>query len=235
MKSKKPLSSLSILIPAYNDEDTIEDAVREARDVARKVSQKYEIRVIDDVSQDNTFEILQKLQKKIPALVVRRQKKNKGYGGTIKDLYYEGEYEWLFTVPGDYQIGAKELLTLVKYKDKADMIIGWRKERNDPHERLRQSKIYNTLLTFMFMITIHDVNSVRLMKQEIMEHITLTTSSAFVDAELVIRAKKAGYKVKEAVIKHRKRKGREESAGGGKVRTIIPTIFDMARFYVLRK
>lgn len=214
--------NISFLIPCYNDGKTIRWAIEEAVAMG-----KSEIIVIDDGSTDASAKILKNLK----GITLIIHSKNEGYGKTIKELYYAGRSEWLFTVPGDYQVGAKELTKLLPYTQDADMIIGWRKERKDPISRLIQSKIYRYLLWFLFGVKLHDVNSVRLMKKEILKKIHLSSDSAFVDAELAIRSQKAGYKIFEVPIHHRAsvKKGR---GGGGKWWTIIPTIWEMIKFKI---
>lgn len=230
----KRLSSLSFLIPAYNDEDTIEIAIKEAVEVGKSVSRTFDIFVINDCSPDTTKEILDRLVREIPELHVIHHEKNLGYGGTIRELYEQGRGEYLYTIPGDYQIGANELLKLIPAIDHADMVIGWRVDRHDPESRLRQSKIYNQIARLLFRFSIHDVNSVRLMKSSIMKHFHLTTTSAFVDIELLVRTLRAGFVVSEVPIEHRKRQVSEATAGGGKVGTILPTITDMIKFFFIR-
>ncbi|MCX6791715.1 MAG: hypothetical protein NT149_01610, partial [Candidatus Gottesmanbacteria bacterium] len=83
-------------------------------------------------------------------------------------------------------------------------------------------------LRLLFGLAIHDINSVRLMKTSVMKSVHLTTSSAFVDAELVIRAKRAGLRIMEIPIEHRSRAGL--GASGGKLTTILPTIRDMIAY-----
>ncbi|MBI3955863.1 glycosyltransferase family 2 protein, partial [Candidatus Gottesmanbacteria bacterium] len=196
----KRLSSLSFLIPAYNDEATIEKALAEAVAVGKRVAKKFEVVLLDDGSQVQVATGLH------PVRLVTHTV-NQGYGKTIKELYYAGKYEWLFTIPGDYQVGAKELEKLIPFSHHSDMILGWRMNRRDPPNRLIVSRMYNTLIRLLFGVRLHDVNSVRLMRRSILKDIRLTASSAFVDAELVIRAKRAGFHVIEAPIAHRPRQG----------------------------
>lgn len=229
MSTMKPLlSSLSILIPAYNDAQTIESLVFESISQGEKVASDVEIVVINDASSDNTRKILDSLGKKYSQVVVKHHTRNQGYGGTIKELYYVGRSEWIFTLPGDFQIEPKEMIKLIPFTKEADMIIGWRNDRHDPPERLRQSRIYNTILQLLFGIRLHDVNSVRLMKRSMMQHIRLLTQSAFVDAELAIHARDMGFRIVEVPIEHKKRE--TMGAGGGSLKTILPTIQDMFAF-----
>jgi glycosyltransferase involved in cell wall biosynthesis len=226
------LPSFSFLIPAYNDADTIEKLVIDAIAVGKTITDSLEVVVVDDASRDKTAEVLASLVERFPRIVrVITHVQNQGYGGAIKALYYEGKGEWLFTVPGDYQIDPKEALTLIPYSNKADMIVGRRVSRQDSIERIRQSKIYNSLIQLLFQLPIHDVNSVRLLRSSVMRNVRLTTASAFVDAELAIRMHRMDYRIVEAPIGHKTREG--SIGGGGKLRTILPTIADMIRFFIL--
>jgi glycosyltransferase involved in cell wall biosynthesis len=221
--------TVSFLIPAYRDEDTISTVVSEAVALGKKITSKFEVIVINDASPDATGEVLEKLKKQFNQLKVITHQKNAGYGGTIKDLYYAGKNEWLFTVPGDNQIPVSEITKLMPFINKADIILGRRVNRHDPPARLRQSKIYNVLLHILYGIKIHDVNTVRLIRRSVMEKIKLTTTSAFVDAEQLISAGRAGFKIIEVPIEHSARSD-ESGAGGGSLRTILPTIVDMIKF-----
>ncbi|MBI5620909.1 glycosyltransferase family 2 protein [Candidatus Gottesmanbacteria bacterium] len=237
------LSSLSFLIPAFNDEATIEKVVHEAVAVGRRVAKKFEIVVINDGSQDMTGPRLVSLVKKFKELRVITHRTNQGYGRTIKELYYAGNHDWLFTIPGDYQVGAKELETILerfpelnksqfRESDKIpDMILGWRVKRNDPTNRLLSSWIYNTLLRLLFGVTLHDVNSVRLMRRSILKNMTLTSYSAFVDAELVIRAKRLGFLVSEVPVVHRARSD-DRPGGGNQWGTMWGTVREMILFSI---
>ncbi len=213
------VKTISFLIPAYNDNATIQTVIREASEVGKRVAKKVEIVLIDDGSREplrpGPFRLI-------------RHAVNQGYGRTIKELYYAGRGEWLFTIPGDYQVGAKELEKLILHSRSADMIVGWRQQRNDPPSRRFVSWTYNTMLRLLFGTTIHDVNSVRLMRRSILKDVALTSSSAFVDAELVIRALRRGFRVIEVPVSHRPRSD-GKAGGGNQWRTIIDTAVDMIR------
>jgi len=222
------LSSLSILIPAYKDEQTIETVVTRARLAGKKYAKKFEIIVCDDASPDHLSRVLISLSKKIPELRVMRHTENKGYGGTMLDLYKAGKMQWLFSVPGDYQLDPMELAKFIRHTDSFDMIIGRRTNRNDTSFRKRQSLVYNGLLRLLFGIRLVDINSIRLFKRDIMKGRNITSTSAFVDAELTLGAIKDAYRVRETSIAHRKRE--TAGAGGGKLSIILPVIWDMIRY-----
>lgn len=224
------MKSLSFLIPTYNDEATITTQVTQARSVGKKLGIPFEIIVINDGSGDQTTQILTTLTKRFRELRVLTHTTNKGYGWTIKELYYAANKEWLFTIPGDYQVEAKEILNLLPHEKYADVILGWRANRNDSPMRQYQSCIYNWIISFLFDTKTHDVNSVRLMKSSIMKSIILRGTSAFIDAELIIKTKRLGFTVREIPIGHRDRDGKAGTGGGGTIKVILPTIREMLLF-----
>ncbi len=227
------LQSLSILIPAYNVVETLPTVLEKARKAGRSITTELEIVVVDDGSTDGTPELLKKLQKQWKELKVITHTHNQGYGMSIKDLYYAGTHQWLVTLPGDDQIDPAEILKLEPSHTKADMIMGKRQIRNDHIKRKIQSKTYNFLLKFLFRIPTTDVNTIRLMKQEIMKHVILKMKSPFVDAELVLKAHKQGYTITEVPIIHKPRI--TPGATGGKFfQTILPTVSDMISFLMIQ-
>lgn len=226
---KKLLSSLSVLLPTYNDEATIELVISRADQMARSLAEKYEIIVINDGSTDKTPILLKALQKKIPKLKILTHQINQGYGVSIKELYYAGGMDWLVTLPGDNQIDPFEVVTLSKSALVADMILGKRKKRGDHFKRRLQSQTYNALLKLFFNISTSDVNTIRLMKHDIMKKVHLIMTSPFVDAELVLKAQQSGFTIIEVPIAHKART--TPGATGGKFfQTILPTIYDMIQF-----
>lgn len=218
------LSSLSILIPTYNNAPTIARALEEALEVGKQAARDYRIVVVNDGSTDQTARILETYRTGAH-IEVKTHTENQGYGATIGQLYHYGaESEWMFSVPGDYQVGARELTKLLPFTDRADIIIGWRKNRHDPQSRLLQSAVYNRILGALYGVKVHDVNSVKLIRSRIMKEIALSVTSAFVDAQLVIAAKRHGYRIKEVPIAHR---SDPHKGSGGNWHTIVNTLIDM--------
>jgi len=224
------MDSLTFIIPAFNDEKSIAPVIKKAAATGKTMHIPFDILVINDGSRDRTGSILTRLAKKYTNLRIITHKRNAGYGKTLKELYEKARGTWLFSLPGDYQIAPEALAKLWPKRLGADMLIGWRKTRLDSPARLKQSAIYNFLLCMLYHVDLHDSNSVRLMKTSVMKSVSLTSSSAFVDAELAIRAKRAGFTIIEIPIAHRARAG--AGASGGKLKVILPTIMDMIKFFL---
>ncbi len=227
MKKQGLLPSLTFITPAYRDELTIADVVKREVEVGKRVAKKCNIVVIDDASPDGTGKELEKLKKTIKNLTVIHHSTNAGYGGTIKELYYKGTGEWLMSIPGDYQYDPSQIAALLPFTIDADMVLGRRRTREDTLMRKIQSKVYNLMLQMLYGVGIKDMNTIRLLRRSALPN-ELTTTSAFVDAELTIRMIRSGKRVVEVPIEHKERpKG---VGAGGKWSIIWPTIQDMVGF-----
>lgn len=217
--------SVSLVIPAYNDETTIGKLITDADALLKEACGDYEIIVCNDGSKDNTLSVIQQCAKWFPNVVVINHPENKGFGYTIRELYLAGRKELVFSLPGDYQYAPKEILAMAKGLTTHDFIIGHRVNRNDPWRRKFQSGVYNLMLRLTYGHKHKDVNSIKLFRREIVDRVTLLSQTAFVDAELCIRAERAGYKVVEIPIEHLPRLS--VGASGGKISVILETFSDL--------
>jgi glycosyltransferase involved in cell wall biosynthesis len=228
MTTPHPLiSSISVVIPAYNDETTVGRLVRETDSIVGGLCSDYEIICTNDGSKDGTLAVLRELEASLPRVRIINHDANQGFGRTIRELYMSGTRDLIFSLPGDYQYAPKELLTMAQGLREHDLVIGLRVRRNDPPRRKLQSHIYNLMLRAFYGTTLKDVNSIKLFKRVILEKIRLHSGSAFVDAELCIRAQKAGFKIVEIPIEHLPRTS--QGASGGKVSVILETFSDLVK------
>ncbi len=218
-------SSLSVIIPAYNDETTVGQLISDVDSFVGQICPDYEIISTNDGSADGTLQVLQSLANRIPTLRIINHEVNQGYGKTIKELYLSGRKDLIFSLPGDYQYAPKELVTMVDGLKDYDLVIGLRVKRNDPLRRKLQSHVYNLMLRTIYGITFTDVNSIKLVRRSILDKITLVSETPFVDAELCIRAHRAGFRVGEIPIEHLPRLS--QGASGGKLSVILETFSDL--------
>jgi len=228
MTSPTPqISSISIVIPAYNDETTVGRLIRDADALVRDLCNDYEIVCTNDGSRDNTLSLLKEIAASLPKLKIINHEVNQGFGKTIRELYLSGTKDVILSLPGDYQYAPKELLTMAQGLKDHDLIIGLRVKRNDPPRRKLQSQVYNLMLRTLYGSRLKDVNSIKLFKRAILEKINLESQTAFVDAELCIRAQQAGFKVVEIPIEHLPRIS--QGASGGKLSVIWETFSDLVK------
>jgi glycosyltransferase involved in cell wall biosynthesis len=221
------LASLSLIIPAYNDDSTVGRLVDDASQLLNEICSDYEIVVVNDGSRDGTLNVLKALAAKNRRVRLINHEVNRGYGYTIRELYLAGTKELIFSLPGDYQYAPKELLAMAHGLKDHDFVIGLRVHRNDPARRKLQSHVYNAMLRIFYGNRHRDVNSIKLFRREILQHIQLRSATPFVDAELCIRAERAGFKVVEIPIQHLPRLS--QGASGGKLSVIWETFADLVK------
>src|SRR3990167_5557926 len=106
-KANLSFSSLSVIIPAYNDEITVGRLVKDVDCLVEELLNDYEIICTNDGSTDNTLTVLEELQLTLPRLKVINHGVNRGFGETIRELYMSATRELVFSLPGDYQYAPK--------------------------------------------------------------------------------------------------------------------------------
>lgn len=224
---KDLLTSVTLIIPAYNDEETVGRLIDDSDTLLSSVCTDYEIVVVNDGSKDRTLSVIEGRCQINPHVRLINHPVNKGFGYTIRELYECGSKDLVFSLPGDYQYAPKELLQMAQGLKDHDFVIGLRVNRNDPPRRKMQSKVYNLMLRTFYGHKHKDVNSIKLFRRAIFDKVKLQSQSPFVDAELCIRAERAGFKVIEIPIEHLPRT--TQGASGGKFSVIWDTFSDLVK------
>src|SRR5690242_8054405 len=103
MAKSDKLSSLSIFMPAYNEEGNIATTIIDARKAAKEIARSYEIIVVDDGSKDRTAEVVLELKKHDNNIRLVRHAKNKGYGAAVKTGLKACRHDWIFFTDSDGQ------------------------------------------------------------------------------------------------------------------------------------
>lgn len=161
---------LYIVMPAYNEEETITSVVEDWYSVLAFANKKSKLVIADNNSKDSTYQILKKLQKKYPQLDVI-QSKIKGHGPTVINLYkYAIEHgaDYIFQTDSDGQTNPKEFKCFWDLRKKYDAIIGQRTVRGDGKSRKLVENVLCKLLRFIYGVKLKDSNApFRLMKSEL--------------------------------------------------------------------
>lgn len=161
---------LYIVIPAYDEEENIERVIKDWYPVAEQIGKSSRLVVINDGSQDHTYEIVRTLQEKYPQLIALN-KKNSGHGPTCTYGYryaVENGADYIFQTDSDGQTVSTEFWNFWEQRDNFDMVIGWRKHRKDGFSRMIVTKALKLVIWLCFRVDVQDANTpFRLMKAEI--------------------------------------------------------------------
>lgn len=225
MSSAKP--TISFFCPAYNDEENLPILIPKSVKVLKEVSSKFEILIVEDGSPDNTSAVADKLSRKYPFLKVIHHNRNLGYGAALrKGFLRANKYDYVFFTDGDNQFDVSELKKMVLHLKKYDVVIGFRKNRALSKKRLIQTFFYNWMVRTIFKLKVKDINcSMKIIKRSALDGIKLNSTSPFIEAELLVKLKSRGIKIKEVGVSHYPRLFGE--ASGGKLSVIIDTLRDM--------
>lgn len=164
--------NLYIVIPAYNEEETIETVVSDWHKVVKKIGNGSKLLIIDDGSCDHTYEILKKLEKEYPYLKAVT-KKNSGHGPTLHygyTLALKEDASYIFQTDSDGQTNAAEFWEFWERREEYDVIIGKRKKREDGFSRIIVTNILKYILKLIFGVYVEDANTpFRLMHKDVLK------------------------------------------------------------------
>lgn len=198
------MNSLSIFFPCYNDKGTIATLVLEAKAVAEKLTDDFEIIVIDDGSMDDSRDLLLELQKDFPDLKLVFHEKNRGYGGALRSGFKAASKEVVFYTDGDSQYDVRELPRLwEKLTPEIDIVNGYKIKRHDPLHRVIVGYLYQWVIRVAFALPIRDVDcDFRLIRRKVFGSIELTSNTGTITVELVKKIQNAGFRFAEAPVSH---------------------------------
>lgn len=220
---------ITIAMPAYNEGKIITQVVRSALKVLRKITSKYQVLVVNDGSTDKTGIILDELVKEDKHIRVIHFKKNKGVGNANFTIYKEAKGDFLFWNASDNQIHMDELFTMLPYVLDYDIVVGNRMARADGVLRKMSAKLFSFLIRLRFGVPVKDIDSVKVFRNSVFKKIKPQSRTAFIEAEILIKAKKKGLKIIEVPIKHYPRK--HGKAKGIRLRIITPQLIELAKAF----
>lgn len=223
------MSSLSIVLPAYNEAENVAGAVKEVSGVAQQLGTDYEIILVNDGSSDRTGEIARELEQRIPNFHLVEHHPNRGYGGALKAGFAAATKELIAFTPADKQFVFSEIERLLAKIDGADIVSGYRADRQDPLIRKFNALGWNSLVTILFGHLCRDIDcGFKLFRREVLEHVNIISDGAMIDTEFLAGAKARGFRIADVPVTHLPRTAGE--ATGANVAVIVKAFRDLARF-----
>lgn len=191
--------SLSIIIPTYNEEGNINCLIKETLRDIKSVSNNFEIIIVNDGSIDRTANIINKLAKEYKEVKVIHHKKNKGLATAWKTGIKACKKDIILYIEGDGQQPLIAQIELLKKIKNADLVLGTRSYRYDYTPfRLILSYGYLFLIWILFGLKYKDVGWSQTYRRKIFDKIKIKSVTPFFDTEVVIKAKKLGFRITEA-------------------------------------
>lgn len=245
MAQRRFQQSLSVILPAYNEEENIERQVTACLEFLREYFTDYEVIVVNDGSRDQTGAIVQRMVDADPHVRMLVHPTNFGYGRTLADGFKAARCDLVFYTDSDNQFDVREVrdaMPLVKGPDGdpthgADAVFGYRVYRYDSVLRCLLSWTYNRLVRVLFRVKVRDVDcAFKMFTRAVNEQLHLESKDFFIDTEMVARIARMGVRTVEKGVRHYPRTAGTTSVRAGHIPKTLWTVARMwFRIHFLRK
>lgn len=151
------MPELSIVVPCYNEEESLPPLCRAIDGVIKPLGRLYEILLVNDGSTDRTEEVMRTLQLQDAHIRIIRLKKNSGLSSALTAGFASARGEIIITLDADLQNDPADIPMLLSYLPEYDMAFGWRQKRQDNAIRVLSTKIANAVRNWMTGDDIPDI------------------------------------------------------------------------------
>ncbi|MGD0500041.1 MAG: glycosyltransferase family 2 protein [Bryobacteraceae bacterium] len=223
------LSSVSFFCPAYHDEKNLPLLIPRAHQFLSEITERFELIIVHDGSPDKTGEVADRLAAALPYVRVLHHRTNLGYGATLRDGFLAARYDYVMYTDGDNQYDVREFLPHLHSLRTADVLSGYATQKAVSPGRKVQSFVYNRLIAALFFVRCRDIDcAMKIYSRKVIASISLKSTSCFIDAEMIIKSTRAGFRIAQFPVTHFPRT--EGVASGSKMSVIAATVRDMLRF-----
>ncbi len=202
-RKEKIVPEVSIVIPAFNEEESIIELVGEI--AAHFADIPYEIIIVDDGSTDLTWENIKQLSLKYPVSGLRFSS-NQGKAAALAAGFHESRGKYVATLDADLQDDPSEITAMIQLMemDGYDLVSGWKRDRKDPAGKTLPSKLFNLTVRLTTGVKLHDFNcGLKVYSRNVVKNLELYGE---MHRYTPVLAAQQGFSVGEKVVHHRPRK-----------------------------
>jgi len=214
---------LSVVVPVFNEVESLAELYGELIDVARKQNYDLEIIFVDDGSVDGSWDEIERLASTDPRVTGIRFRRNFGKAAALSAGFEVARGEIVFTLDADLQDDPREMPRfLTEMGNDLDVVSGWKKRRHDPWHKVGPSRVFNWLVGRLTGVRLHDHNcGYKCYRREIFDEVCLYGE---LHRFVPVLAAARGWRVGEIVVHHRARRFGQSKYG---VRRIVKGFLDL--------
>ena len=196
--------NISIIIPVYNEELSIEKLYLEVKQTIEQEFNCYEIIFINDGSTDSSSNIIKNISNNDSNVILIDLNRNYGKSDALNEGFKLAQYDYIVTLDADLQDDPKEISNLLEILDNGyDCVSGWKKNRKDPLSKTIPSFFFNKFINFFSGLKLHDLNcGIKAYKKNAIKTLNIYGGLHIYIPLLLINN---GYKVTECIVNHRPR------------------------------
>jgi glycosyltransferase involved in cell wall biosynthesis len=158
-EAPSPAVDLSVVIPVFNERETLESLLGEVEEVCGRTGRRWEVVWVDDGSMDGSTEVLERLACDRKTVRFVRLRRNFGKSAALRTGFEHSRGAVVITLDGDGQDDPEEIPALLaKLEEGYDMVSGWKRQRSDPTLKRLGSRVFNRLTARLSGVPLHDFN-----------------------------------------------------------------------------
>jgi dolichol-phosphate mannosyltransferase len=205
-ETKAKTCLLSLVIPAYNEEAGIAQAIAEADQALSYLDLEYEIIIVDDGSRDSTADNVRRTIIDHPRIRLVEHAENRGYGAALRSGFEAARGDVIAFTDADCQFHIEDLARLLPLLRDHAIAVGYRMDRQDSPKRLFYSWGYNALVRRFLGTRVRDCDcALKVFRRSSLAAILPQSRGFFVNAEMLSRARRLGMRIAETGVRHRPR------------------------------
>jgi len=196
---------LSIVIPVFNEQDSLEELLVRIETIATQYSYELDVLLIDDGSSDNSWSKIKELSQRFSWARGIRLRRNFGKAAALAAAFERAKGQRVITMDADLQDDPREIPNLLAELETGyDVVSGWKKVRHDPWHKVLPSRVFNSMISWLTGVQLHDHNcGLKAYRREVLSEVLLYGE---MHRFIPVLAASRGFRVSEIVIEHHARK-----------------------------
>jgi len=200
-----PICDISVVIPAYNEAESLPELLERIDEVVRGMGRTYEVWVIDDGSRDGTFAAVEAVARRLPQVHAVAFPRNFGKAAALSAGFARTRGRVVITMDADLQDDPAEIPRLVAAIEAgSDLVSGWKQDRQDGFIKNQSSRVFNGVTALMIGLRLHDFNcGLKAYRDEVVRTVRVYGEMhRFIPA----MAHLDGFRVTELPVRHHRRR-----------------------------
>jgi glycosyltransferase involved in cell wall biosynthesis len=218
------------VFPVFDEVNNLDALLSTAQRIAAGLEPDFEIVVVDDGSRDGSATIIDGWCDSDPRIRAVRHASNTGYGAALRSGLRAARGELVFFSDADLQFDLADLERLLHHTDDFDIVAGYRSPRSDPWPRHWIAWLWGLVVRSLFGLRVRDIDcAFKVFRREVIESIPIASIGAFVNTEILVRARALGFRVHQIPVSHQRRRLGVQT--GAKPRVILRAIVELSTLF----
>jgi glycosyltransferase involved in cell wall biosynthesis len=219
---------LTVVVPVFNEAQGLGAALEEIHATLTARGYELDLIVVDDASTDDSHAIASAAAQRLAGVRVLRHPHNLGPCSGLATGGRVARSEWVLLLPADIAVPLEDVDALWSARERADIVVGYLRDAavRAPARQL-QSRVYTLLVNTLFGLDLRQVNFVTLYRSRVFQSFELTTQGVSRHADILVRARKAGFTLTQVALGHRERERGE--ATGSRPGVVAKTLWEILK------